>query len=417
MTDDLPTPPLPDDDRQDPRAGVGEGVQPVALLVDGAEAAGQLGVLVLVDLLEHDLDAAHVGHPGERLVDAARDVVTPGVPEDRHADRDRDPLAVDVDGVHEPQVDDGPVQLGVVDGAQGLEDLVVRRRHRLPGQGRPGLAGRPADFHYADRYNTGRAPANPAGHDRDLGRRARPLRARPSAPELDADRFAGYISAVTNAFGDPTRREIYLYARGPGEGVTAADVARRFQLHPNVARHHLDKLAAGGYLDVALTRVRDGRPPVQALPGRGPPAGRPGAPRLHTRHDDLVANLLVRTIERLDPDEAAGLAEIVGYEYGLSLAARMAPTEGQRSVKAALAAVADALTAHGFAARTGTPAEGLAIVAEACPFGVSAQRFPHVMCAIDRGLVRGLLSGLYGETHPEQAETRPSGATHCVTRV
>jgi hypothetical protein len=39
------------------------------------------------------------------------------------------------------------------------------------------------------------------------------------------------------------------------------------------------------------------------------------------------------------------------------------------------------------------------------------------MCAIDRGLVRGLLSGLYGETHPEQAETRPAGAAHCVTRV
>jgi predicted ArsR family transcriptional regulator len=235
-------------------------------------------------------------------------------------------------------------------------------------------------------------------------------------PDLDADQFAGWISAVTNAFGDPTRREIYLYARGPSEGVTAADVARRFQLHTNVARHHLDKLAAGGYLDVALTRTETaGRPSkryraVAPLAPLGPLDLTPG-------RDDLVATLLVRTIERLDPDEASALADAVGYEYGLSLAARMAPSEGQRSVKAALAAVADALTAHGFAARTGTAGDGLTIVAEACPFGSSAQRFPHVMCAIDRGLVRGLLSGLYGETHPEQAETRPAGAAHCVTRV
>jgi predicted ArsR family transcriptional regulator len=231
--------------------------------------------------------------------------------------------------------------------------------------------------------------------------------------DLDADLFAGYVSAVTSAFGDPTRREIYLFARGPVDGVTASDVAARFHLHPNVARHHLDKLAAGGYLDVALTRAETAGRPSKRYKAVAPPQPLDFTPR----RDDLVANLLVRTIERLDSGEASALAEEVGYEYGLSLAARMAPAEGQRSVKAALAAVADALTAHGFAARTGTLGGGLTIVAEACPFGSSAQRFPHVMCAIDRGMVRGMLSGLYGDTQPEQAETRPAGAAHCVTRV
>jgi len=71
------------------------------------------------------------------------------------------------------------------------------------------------------------------------------------------------VAAVTNAFGDPTRREIYLHARDSENGVTAAEVAERFHLHPNVARHHLDKLAAGGYLDVHVGRVEGagaGRP-------------------------------------------------------------------------------------------------------------------------------------------------------------
>ena len=72
------------------------------------------------------------------------------------------------------------------------------------------------------------------------------------------------MSAITNAFGDPTRRAIYLFAHEAGEdGVTAAQVAERFGLHPNVARHHLDKLAAGGYLEVAVgqagLRARAGR--------------------------------------------------------------------------------------------------------------------------------------------------------------
>ena len=62
--------------------------------------------------------------------------------------------------------------------------------------------------------------------------------------ELSPDEFNAAVAAVTSAFGDPTRREIYLFAR-EADGVTAAEVAERFALHPNVARHHLEKLTAG----------------------------------------------------------------------------------------------------------------------------------------------------------------------------
>ena len=72
-------------------------------------------------------------------------------------------------------------------------------------------------------------------------------------PISDAE-FSAAVAAVTSAFGDPTRRDIFLFAREETRGVTAAEVAERFELHPNVARHHLDKLAAGGYLVVDLAR-------------------------------------------------------------------------------------------------------------------------------------------------------------------
>ena len=61
------------------------------------------------------------------------------------------------------------------------------------------------------------------------------------------------VAAVTSAFGDPTRREIYLHVRS-NPGATASEVATAFSLHPNVARHHLDRLSAGGYLEVSLER-------------------------------------------------------------------------------------------------------------------------------------------------------------------
>ncbi|MFN8025518.1 MAG: helix-turn-helix domain-containing protein [Acidimicrobiia bacterium] len=66
-------------------------------------------------------------------------------------------------------------------------------------------------------------------------------------PQLTPDEFNSVVSAVTNAFGDPTRREIYLFARDAGDGgVTASAVAERFDLHPNVARHHLESSRAAG---------------------------------------------------------------------------------------------------------------------------------------------------------------------------
>ena len=81
------------------------------------------------------------------------------------------------------------------------------------------------------------------------------------------------------------------------------------------------------------------------------------------------------------------------------------------------ATVADALTAHGFAAHAEASGGSLQIVSEQCPFGDAAQKYPHVVCAVDRGMIRGMLAGLYGETHPLFTESRPAGDDHCVARV
>lgn len=236
---------------------------------------------------------------------------------------------------------------------------------------------------------------------------------------LSADEFTAAVAAVTNAFGDPTRREIYLAVRDRGpDGVTAAEVAERFALHPNVARHHLEKLAGGGYLVVEVGRRDD-----TGARSAGRPSKRYCAVELDAtfslplKHDDVLASLLARALDALGPDRAAGLADEVGYEYGRDLAARMDPGAGQRSVKAAIGAVADALTAHGFAAHAEERGGALTIVSECCPFGDTAQRYPNVVCALDRGMIRGMMSGLHGETSPRSEASRPGGDDVCVTRV
>jgi predicted ArsR family transcriptional regulator len=246
------------------------------------------------------------------------------------------------------------------------------------------------NFHYRRRYNT-----------------------QVAKPDLTPDEFGAAVAAVTSAFGDPTRRDIYLFVRTSDDGVKAAEIAEHFALHPNVARHHLEKLAAGGYLDVELARHSSAGRPSKCYRASANDTQLSFPPR----RDELLATLLARALERLPVDEARTLAEEVGHEYGRSIAARMEPTEGHRSVKAAVASVADALTAHGFAAHSEARGNMLTLVSEHCPFGEAAQRWPHILCAVDTGMVKGMLEGLYGETQPQLTESRPDGGDHCVTRV
>ncbi|MEY2461991.1 MAG: hypothetical protein QOH64_129 [Acidimicrobiaceae bacterium] len=238
-------------------------------------------------------------------------------------------------------------------------------------------------------------------------------------PPLTPTEFASAVTAITSAFGDPTRRDIYLHVRDADHGVTAAEVAECFELHPNVARHHLDKLAGGGYVEVAVDR----------LEGAG--AGRPSkryrvvekniALELPVRHDDLLVTLLGKALSMLPREQAEVMAEQVGIEYGRAMAASIGASgtdaEGAtHSFRSALHVVADALTAHGFAAHAEKRGSELRIVSEHCPFGDAAIEHP-VICAVDRGLVKGMLAALYGDTSPATESSLPMGDDRCVTAV
>ncbi|MEO7430422.1 MAG: helix-turn-helix domain-containing protein [Acidimicrobiales bacterium] len=258
--------------------------------------------------------------------------------------------------------------------------------------------------------------------------------AQPPQPTLTPTEFSSAVTAITSAFGDPTHREIYLFVRersepapddAHGPGATAAEVAERFELHPNVARHHLDKLAGGGYVEVATGRSGTGA-------GRPSKQYRVTAPEmtleLPVRHDDLLVTLLGKALSLLPADKAEAMAEEVGTEFGRAMAASMGGVDAsavpplasshaaQKSFRSALHSVADALTAHGFAAHAERHGDGLRIVSEHCPFGGAAIEHP-VICAVDRGLVRGMLGALYGQAGAATSESRPMGDDRCITSI
>lgn len=238
-----------------------------------------------------------------------------------------------------------------------------------------------------------------------------------NAAPLTPTEFASAVTAITSAFGDPTRREIYLFAHEheADGGVTAAEVAERFALHPNVARHHLDKLASGAYLEVAVSR--DGKTGAGRPSKRYRPSAVQISVQVPVRQDDILVSLLGRALSMLPVEQAEAMAEEVGIEYGRVMAESLGDSgEHQRSFRSALHTVADALTAHGFAAHAEKRNNELRIVSEHCPFGGAAIENP-VICAVDRGMVKGMLSSLYGDTSQELESSIPMGDRVCVTGV
>lgn len=236
---------------------------------------------------------------------------------------------------------------------------------------------------------------------------------------LNPTEFGNLVTAITSAFGDPTRRDIYLLVHEKPDGLTASEAATETGLHANVARHHLDKLVAGGYLDVGQ----------RAKSGAGRPAKvyRSTAPGLQLEfdvgHDDILVALLGKALSRLPEEAAAEMAEEVGLEFGRSMAANMSTKHDgatsevdQRSFRSALHVVADALTAHGFSAQAERHGEGLRIVSNHCPFGDVAIEHP-VICAVDRGMVKGLLGSLYGETAVDLQGSVARGDDSCSLGV
>jgi len=192
-----------------------------------------------------------------------------------------------------------------------------------------------------------------------------PLSTGDRSADTDGD-FSAAMTAVTSAFGDPTRREIYLFVRA-NPGATASEVASRFSLHPNVARHHLERLATGGYVEVTMAR--------SAGHGAGRPSKRFRAvandPTLDflTRRNDLLVLLLQEALQLLGPEAAE--------DDGASTS----------------------------------------VVADNCPFGSAASQYP-VLCAVDRGMISGLLAGLCGEdtekSVPVVLSSRARGDDQCV---
>jgi len=227
---------------------------------------------------------------------------------------------------------------------------------------------------------------------------------------MGADDFDRDFGRLSGALGDATRRGIYLTIRDSEQPLTAARIARLFDIHPNVARHHLDRLVAEGYLKVS------DRPPARPVSAGRPPrtfeaTDTDVAVAYPVRRHDLLAELLVRMVERLAPEEAGLVAEEVGREYGAELAEAMDIRSSERFPEA-LATVAEAMTGAGIEITADLAHQRL--MRGHCPFGHTAGNHADIVCRLDLGIVQGLMEAAGGKVEDLVITSRRHPGRSCL---
>jgi predicted ArsR family transcriptional regulator len=215
---------------------------------------------------------------------------------------------------------------------------------------------------------------------------------------------------LAQILADERRRSIYLFVTQSHRSVTVNEVAERFVIHRNAAKHHLDRLLEAGLLHAEFKRI-NGR--------RGPGAGRPS--KLYSagdvevsftvpeRHYDLLAHLVLQAMTQGD-----GL-ENVGLRFGRELAeaARGEAADG-------LSGVGMVLDRLGFRSHIETDGDGCTwITTENCPFGwVAAEASDGEVCRLDRAIVAGILEGFgCGPAEVRGHSSMLAGQDVCIREV
>jgi len=228
-------------------------------------------------------------------------------------------------------------------------------------------------------------------------------------PESLDDRLA-----VLAALAEPARRMLYGYVLGQVEPVSRQQAADAIGVPRHVAKFHLDRLVAEGFLDIEYRR-----PPGRRGPGAGRPtklyrrSARELAVSVPPRRYDLAGRLLAAAVteaERTGAPVAETLSR-AARTAGSDLGGEARRRAGARAARPLLlAAAAEVLGEQGYVACI----DDAGLTLANCPFDALAQDFTELICGMNLDFLSGLLTGL---ELPQATARLDPGPGRCCVRI
>ena len=188
-----------------------------------------------------------------------------------------------------------------------------------------------------------------------------------------------------DVLAQPTRARLFGLLGELRRPAATEDLAARMELHPNGVRTHLERLREAGLVTRERARQRRGRPrdmwvvAPDARPGGEPPSA--------------YANL-GRWLARAIVPGRTGLRRI--EETGREIGRELAPEGGEGAAEVNMHAT---LASLGFQPRRSLDEQGtLTYTLCNCPYRDAVHANQDVVCALHRGLTRGLLDVIGPDT-------------------
>jgi predicted ArsR family transcriptional regulator len=188
-----------------------------------------------------------------------------------------------------------------------------------------------------------------------------------------------------DALAQPTRARLFALLDELRRPAGTEELAARLELHPNGVRSHLERLSEAGLVDRGRTRQARGRPRDMWTIS---PGARPGGDAPSGYRD--LGGWLARVVASGKTSRRA--VESMGREIGRELA----PSGGAPAAEEKLHS---SLVSLGFQPRR-EPREAGALAYKLCncPYRDAVRDSGEIVCALHRGITRGLLDAIAPET-------------------
>jgi len=221
---------------------------------------------------------------------------------------------------------------------------------------------------------------------------------------------------VSAVLADPTRYAIYQFVLKSPLRVAVPEVARRFDLHPNVARMHLGKLVEIGLVAAHSEKTGKGGRPGYVYE----PSGNAVSLSVPAREFQLLADLLVQSLALMGDGSKEAIDQI-GRAFGCRLGTEALAQLGRepKGLEETLNAASAALQRLGVAAYMVRSIDGSAnLVLRTCGFQEVASAHPDQICHLCKSMVEGITQVcMEAQTGVDLAASMPKGNKECVYEI
>ncbi len=192
---------------------------------------------------------------------------------------------------------------------------------------------------------------------------------------------APLVSSPDDVLAQPTRARLFAILGELKRPAGTVELAERLDLHPNGVRIHLERMQQAGLVERARVRDKRGRPPdAWTIAADARPGG--SSPRAYQDLGRWLARAL-----RARPRTLRGIEE-TGRQIGREIAPQGSGADAFEA----------SLTALGFqpVAEAGDD-DGVTFCLRNCPYRDAVHENQPAICALHKGLTRGLLDVLAPE--------------------